>query len=52
MAAFLQTPQGGNYTEDMIILLPTSPEEKFIQKILDYYGAEKILFYICTNYVT
>ena len=52
MADFLQTPQGGNYTEDQIILLPSSLEEKLLKKTIDYFGAEKILFYICTSYAT
>ena len=49
MADFLQTPQCGNYTEDQIILLPSSLEEKLLKKTLDFCGAEKKSFLYLYN---
>ena len=52
MADFLQTEQGGNYQDDEILLLPSCPDEKTLEKLLLFFGGDKTLFYICTTYAT
>ncbi|MBR4791775.1 MAG: hypothetical protein IK024_12860 [Treponema sp.] len=52
MADFLQTEQGGNYQDNEILLLPSCPDEITLEKLLFVFGADKMLFYICTTYAT
>ncbi len=52
MASFLQTPQGGNYQDNEILLLANGTDEKTLKRLLEFFGGDKMLFYICTTYVT
>lgn len=52
MKTFLLSDQGGNYKEEEICLLPSSPTEKDLKKIIKFNAGDKTLYYICTNYAT
>ena len=52
MKNFLQSDQGGSYTEEEICLLASCPDEQDLKRLIKFNAGNKTLYYICTTYVT
>ena len=52
MKNFLQSDQGGSYTEEEICLLASCPDEQDLKRLIKFNAGDKTLYYICTTYVT
>lgn len=52
MKNFLQSDQGGSYTEEEICLPASCPDEQDLKRLIKFNAGNKTLYYICTTYVT